>query len=148
MHATGKNHEITEQPRAPTIAHHTFAHRRALETIELSDRAAGVRVTEVVRHRLADGSERVVITSSDRDVPRDLIDHAFEALRYSGLVCAPDDDGAIALLGMTEPLDALLSAISWGASDALDQLLSTARAQHVSVLLLPPPSREGAGSVA
>ncbi len=148
MHATGKNVEITEQPRAQSIAQRNFAQRRALETVELSDRAAGVRVTEVVRHRLADGSDRVVITNSDRDVPKDLIDHAFEALRYSGLVCAPDGDGAIALLGMTEPLDALLSAIPWGASDALDQLLSSAREQHVSVLLLPPPSREGAGSEA
>ncbi|MEO8879883.1 MAG: DUF2064 domain-containing protein [Gemmatimonadaceae bacterium] len=142
MHATESNEDTAEQPHLQTISHHNSAQRRAVEMIELSNRAAGARVTEVVRHRLADGSERVVITNADREVSRDLVDHAFEALRYSALVCAPDVDGSIALLGVTAPLDALFSAISWGASNALDQLLSTARAQHVSVLLLPPTGIE------
>jgi len=71
-------------------------------------------------------------------VPRELVDHAFDALRYSGLVCAASADGAIALLGMTQPLDELLAAIPWDTGNALEQLLSTAREQHVPVLLLPP----------
>lgn len=133
-----ENSEDTSEPRARDLAHHRTAQRRAIESVELSDHSAGARVTEVVRHRLADGSERIVITNAARDVSRELVDHAFEALRYSGLVCAPDGDGSIALLGMTQPLDELLSVIPWGARDALDQLLSTARAQHVSVMLLPP----------
>src|SRR5450432_3183970 len=118
------------------------AQRRAIENVELSHSAAGARVTEVVRHRLADGSERVVITNADREVPRELVDHAFEALRYSGLVCAPGGDGAIALLGMTQPLDELLAAIPWDSGDVLDQLLSAARARDVSVMLLPPAGGE------
>lgn len=122
------------------------AQRRAIENVELSHSAAGARVTEVVRHRLADGSERVVITNADREVPRELVDHAFEALRYSGLVCAPDGDGAIALLGMTQPLDELLAAIPWDSGDVLDQLLSAARARDVSVMLLPPAGGERDGS--
>lgn len=136
MHATDKN-DTTDQPRA-----RERAQRRAIERLPLSDRAAGARVTEIVRHRLADGSERVVITNANREVPRELVDHAFDALRYTGLVCAPDTNGAIALLGMTQPLDALLASIPWETSEALEQLLCTAREQHVSVLLLPP-----AGSV-
>jgi glycosyltransferase A (GT-A) superfamily protein (DUF2064 family) len=127
------NDDTAGQPRV-----RERAQRRAIENVPLSDRAAGARVTEVVRHRIANGSQRVVITSADRDVPRELVDHAFDALRYSGLVCAPDADGVIALLGMTQPLDELLAAIPWDTAHALEQLLSTAREQHVSVLLLPP----------
>jgi glycosyltransferase A (GT-A) superfamily protein (DUF2064 family) len=112
--------------------------RRAIENVALSERSAGARVTAVVRDRIADGSERVVITNAGLEIPRELVDHAFEALRYSGLVCAPDADGAIALLGMTQPLDELLAGVPWDASDALEQLLSAARERHVSVMLLPP----------
>ena len=132
MHAT-KSDDTTDQPRV-----RERAQRHAIENVPLSNRAAGARVTEVVRHCIANGSQRVVITNADRDVPRELVDHAFDALRYSGLVCAAESDGAIALLGMTQPLDELLAAIPWDSSDALEQLLSTAREQHVSVLLLPP----------
>ena len=39
---------------------------------------------------------------------------------------------------MTQPLDALLAAIPWDTGNALEQLLSAAREQHVPVLLLPP----------
>jgi glycosyltransferase A (GT-A) superfamily protein (DUF2064 family) len=132
MHTT----ESSERSQRERLRDH--AQRRAIESIALSEHAAGARVTEIVRHRLANGTERVVITHSDRQLPRDLVDHAFEALRYSGLVCAPDGDGDIALIGMTEPHQDLLAAIQWGTSAALDSLLSAARAQHVSVLLLPP----------
>jgi glycosyltransferase A (GT-A) superfamily protein (DUF2064 family) len=115
--------------------------RRAIENVALSDRSAGERVTALVRDRIADGSERVVVTNANGEVPRELVDHAFEALRYSGLVCAPDEDGAIALLGMTEPLDDLLAGVPWDTSDALEQLLSAARDRNVSVMLLPPAGR-------
>ena len=83
MHAID-NDDTADQPRV-----RERAQCRAIENVPLSDRAAGARVTEVVRHRLANGSQRVVITNADREVPRELVDHAFDALRYSGLVCAP-----------------------------------------------------------
>jgi glycosyltransferase A (GT-A) superfamily protein (DUF2064 family) len=138
MHAT-KNEETDEQP--PVRGR---AQRRAIESVSLSEQSAGTRVNEVVRQHIADGSHRVVITHSDRDLPRDLVEHAFDALRYSGLVCAPDGDGDIALLGMTQTHDELLAAIPWGTSAALDELLRAAREQHVSVMLLPPPERRSA----
>ena len=111
--------------------------RRAIESVALSGHAAGARVAEVVRDRIADGSHRVVITNAKRDLPRDLVEHAFEALGYSGLVCAPDGDGDIALLAMTQPHDTLFATIPWGTSAALDELLRMAREQEVSVMLLP-----------
>ena len=114
------------------------AFRRAVESISLSDQSAGSRVTEIVRSRLDDGSQRVVITHAALDLPADFIEHAFDALRYSAIVCAPGDDGEIALIGMTEPHDALLGAIQWGSSGALDALLSAARERQVPVVLLPP----------
>lgn len=113
-------------------------HERARESISLSDQTAGARVTEIVRNRLQDGSRRVVITNAARELPLDLIEHAFDALRYSAIVCAPDGDGEIALIGMTEPHDELLSAVPWGESNALEQLLSASRTKHVPVMLLPP----------
>ncbi|HEY8796166.1 MAG TPA: DUF2064 domain-containing protein [Gemmatimonadaceae bacterium] len=120
------------------ISERERAQRRAIEHLELSDRSAGARVTEVVRDRLADGSQRIVITNSDREVPRELVDHAFEALRYSGLVCAADANGEIALLGMSQPLDELFAMIPFGSVGALEGLLTAAREHHVSVMLLPP----------
>lgn len=132
MHAT-ENEDTSERPRA-----RERAQRRAIENIALSDRSAGARVTAVVRNRIADGSQRVVITNAEREVSRELVDHAFEALRYSGLVCAPDAEGAIALLGMTQPHDELLAGVPWDTGDALAQLLGAARERLVSVLLLPP----------
>ena len=122
------------------------AHRRAIESISLSDSKAGARVTEIVRNRLSDGSQRVIITDPARELPLDLVEQAFEALRYSSIVCAPSGDGDIALIGMTEPHDALLAAIPWGTADALDELLRSARSRHVPVLLLPPPGSERNGS--
>jgi glycosyltransferase A (GT-A) superfamily protein (DUF2064 family) len=132
MHAT-KNDDTSDRAQL-----RERMQRRAIENIALTDPSAGARVTALVRDRIADGSERVVVTNASREVPRELVDHAFEALRYSGLVCAPDADGAIALLGMTQPFDDLLAGVPWETSDALEQLLGAAREHHVSVMLLPP----------
>lgn len=139
MQAT-QNDERSESP--PALERSA---RRAIESVALSGEAAGARVAEVVRGRLADGTQRVVITDVDRPPPRDLVEHAFEALRYSELVCAPDGVGDIALLGMTQPHEDLFATIPWGTSGALDVLLRVAREQHVSVLLLPPPKRASRG---
>jgi glycosyltransferase A (GT-A) superfamily protein (DUF2064 family) len=112
--------------------------RRVIENVELSDHRAGERVIEVVRNRLADGSHRVIVTSADRALPANMIEHAFDALRFSGLVCAPDSDGAIALIGMSQSHDALVSSIPWGTDDAFDALLRAARENHLPLMLLPP----------
>ena len=122
------------------------AQRRAIESISLSEDGAGERVTEIVRNRLEDGSQRVIITHAARELPVDLVEHAFEALRYSALVCAPDGDGDITLIGMTEPHEALLASIPWGAENALDELLSAARAGNIPVTLLPPAGNGRNGS--
>jgi len=122
------------------------AQRRAVESISLSDDRAGERMTEIVRSRLEDGSQRVIITHAERELPIDMVEHAFAALRYSALVCAPDGDGDISLIGMTEPHDALLASIPWGAENALDELLSAARARNVPVTLLPPAGSGRNGS--
>ena len=122
------------------------AQRRAIESISLSDDGAGERMTEIVRNRLEDGSQRVIITHAERELPIDIVEHAFDALRYSALVCAPDGDGDISLIGMTEPHDALLASIPWGAGNALDELLSAARASNVPVTLLPPAGSGRNGS--
>ena len=122
------------------------APRRAIERIALSDRTAGTRVREIVRHRLDEGSQRVVIVHEARELSRELVEHAFESLRYSGIVCAPGGDGDIALIGMTETHDALLGAIPWGTTNTLNELLSAARSRHVPVMLLPPAGGERNGS--
>lgn len=131
-----ENEETSEHPPV-----RERAQRRAVQSVPLSERTAGARVNEIVRQHIAGGSQRVVITHANRDLPRELVEHAFDALRYSGLVCAPDSEGDIALLGMTETHDALLAAIPWGTNAALDELLRAARELHVSVMLLPPPER-------
>jgi glycosyltransferase A (GT-A) superfamily protein (DUF2064 family) len=114
------------------------AQRRAIESTSLSEDGAGERVTEIVRNRLEDGSQRVIVTHAASELPADIVEHAFDALRYSTLVCAPDSDGEITLIGMTEPHDGLLASIPWGAENALDELLSAARSRNVPVMLLPP----------
>lgn len=122
------------------------AQRRAIESTSLSEDGAGERVTELVRSRLEDGSQRVIITHAASELPADIVEHAFDALRYSTLVCAPGDDGDITLIGMTEPHDALLASIPWGAQNALDELLSAARSRNVPVMLLPPAGSGPNGS--
>jgi glycosyltransferase A (GT-A) superfamily protein (DUF2064 family) len=122
------------------------AQRRAIESTSLSDDGAGERVTELVRNRLEDGSQRVIVTHATSELPADIVEHAFDALRYSTLVCAPGDAGDITLIGMTEPHDALLASIPWGAENALDELLSAARSRNVPVMLLPPAGSGPNGS--
>ncbi len=123
------------------------AQRRVIESVSLTEDGAGERVTEIVRNRLESGSQRVIVTQAARELPPDMVEHAFEALRYSTLVCAPNGDGEITLIGMTEPHESLLAAIPWGAENVLDALLSAARSRNVPVMLLPPAGsgRNGSG---
>jgi glycosyltransferase A (GT-A) superfamily protein (DUF2064 family) len=123
------------------------AQRRVVESVSLTEDGAGERVTEIVRSRLENGSQRVIVTHTARELPPDMVEHAFEALRYSTLVCAPNGDGEITLIGMTEPHESLLAAIPWGAENVLDALLSAARSRNVPVMLLPPAGsgRNGSG---
>lgn len=112
--------------------------RRVIEHLELSDHLAGERVIEAVRNWLADGSHRVVVTSADAVFSADTLEHAFEVLRFSRLVCAPDASGDIALIGMSQPHDALVASVPWGTGDALDALLRAARDNHLPMVILPP----------
>ena len=123
------------------------AQRRVIESVSLTEDGAGERVTEIVRNRLESGSQRVIVTQAARELPPDMVEHAFEALRYSTLVCAPNGDGEITLIGMTEPHESLLAASPWGAENVLDALLSAARSRNVPVMLLPPAGsgRNGSG---
>jgi glycosyltransferase A (GT-A) superfamily protein (DUF2064 family) len=123
------------------------AQRRVIESVSLTEDGAGERVTEIVRNGLEKGSQRVIVTHAARELPPDMVEHAFEALRYSTLVCAPNGDGEITLIGMTEPHESLLAAIPWGAENVLDALLSAARSRNVPVMLLPPAGsgRNGSG---
>ena len=123
------------------------AQRRVIESVSLTEDGAGERVTEIVRNRLESGSQRVIVTQAARELPPDMVEHAFEALRYSTLVCAPNGDGEITLIGMTEPHESLLAAIPWGAENVLDALLSAARWRNGPVMLLPPAGsgRNGSG---
>lgn len=112
--------------------------RRVIENVELSDHRAGERVIEAVRNRLADGSQCVIIVSADSVLPATMLDHAFDALRFSRLVCAPGNGGEIALLGMSQSHDAIVSQIPWGTDGALEVLLCAARESHLPLVLLPP----------
>jgi glycosyltransferase A (GT-A) superfamily protein (DUF2064 family) len=114
--------------------------RRVIENVELSDRMAGARVIEAVRSRLAEGSHRVIVTSADSALSADTLQHAFDALRFSRLVCAPGVDGEIALLGMSQSHDALVASIPWGTEGALEALLRAARESHLPMVILPPVS--------
>jgi glycosyltransferase A (GT-A) superfamily protein (DUF2064 family) len=111
---------------------------RVIENVVLSDRMAGARVIEAVRNRLANGSHRVIVTGADSALSADTLQHAFDALRFSRLVCAPGIDGEIALLGMSQSHDALVASIPWGTGGALEALLSAARESHLPMVILPP----------
>ena len=112
--------------------------RRVIENVELSDRMAGARVIEAVRNRLTNGSHRVIVTSTDSSLSAGTLQHAFDALRFSRLVCVPGSDGDIALLGMSQPHDALVASIPWGTEGALEALLIAARENHLPMVILPP----------
>ena len=132
MHAVNYDH-TSQQPDT-----RERSQRRVIENVELSDHLAGERVIEAVRNRLADGSNRVVVTSADSALSADTLEHAFEVLRFSRLVCAPDTSGDIALIGMSQSHDALMASVPWGTEDALDALLRAARDNHLPMVILPP----------
>jgi glycosyltransferase A (GT-A) superfamily protein (DUF2064 family) len=116
---------------------------RFVASLSFADAAAGTRVIELLRTRLAYRGQRVVLTSASHVLPAEVVEHAFDALRYSGLVCAPGRSGEIVLIGMTRLHEGLLAAVPWGTPNALPDLLRAARARGVTVMLFPEPPVTG-----
>ncbi len=111
--------------------------RRYTASVPLADADAGARIRELFRRGFAGGVQRIVLTSADHHVSRDVVEHAFDALRYSGLVCVTTREGAFALIGMTGVDDVLLEGVPWGTEHALTGLLRAARERHLPMVILP-----------
>jgi hypothetical protein len=74
------------------------------------------------------------------------IDEAFDALKSHDLVLGPSTDGGYWLIGLKK-LAHLFDGMQWGSSSVFDKTVTAARAQGLSVHVLPPLTDMDTGEV-
>jgi len=99
--------------------------------------AAGL--TSVFAHFAQDHQRRVIAFNSDSPhLPRSVLEGAFEKLATHDVVVGPTHDGGYYLVGAKAPHATLFAGDGMGTSNALDTLLSRARALHLSIGFAAP----------
>jgi len=97
----------------------------------------GERLAYATATAFSGGAQRVVVIGTDSPWLSDQdILAAFSAVDRSDVVIGPTDDGGYYLIGLSRPLPALFSAVSWSTRSVLRQTRSNARALGVRVELL------------
>jgi len=83
------------------------------------------------------GAQQVLLHGTDiPDLAPQHIDDAFGALKSKDLVLGPSTDGGYWLIGLKSPAD-LFDGMEWGTSSVFEKTLAAARAQRLSVHVLP-----------
>jgi rSAM/selenodomain-associated transferase 1 len=105
----------------------------------------GQRLAKVVDTEFARGSDRIFLIGGDcPGLSRDYFGQADTALDFNDVVIGPAHDGGYVLLGLkrsTERLEAslaLFTGIAWSSPAVLEQTLSAASKNRLSVHLLHP----------
>ena len=98
----------------------------------------GDRIAAALKFALGDSDHAVLIGSDTPDLPRDLIEHAFEALDQHELVVGPAEDGGFYLLGSRLPIATdLFEGIEWSTARVCASLLENAARLRRTVAVLP-----------
>jgi rSAM/selenodomain-associated transferase 1 len=85
----------------------------------------------------ASSQDSVVLIGSDcYDLDAQIINKAFDALKFSDLVIGPANDGGYYLIGMKKLYKGLFSNIPWSTDQVLSQTLSKANDKKLTYLLL------------
>ncbi len=99
--------------------------------------AAGL--TSVFAHFAAAGHRRIIAFNSDSPhLPASVLETAFDVLEACDLVVGPTHDGGYYLVGARASHPALFTGDGMGTTNALEALLTRARALQLSVLLTDP----------
>jgi rSAM/selenodomain-associated transferase 1 len=101
---------------------------------ELTPQADG-DLGQRMEHFLAqsvEAADRIVLIGSDSpDLPRDILDEAFEALHQHDVVVGPTLDGGYYLLGLARRLPPIFAGIAWSTPDVWTQ--TTERLQSAGI---------------
>ena len=99
--------------------------------------AAGL--ASVFNHFASSGQRRVIAFNSDSPhLPASILETAFDALGACDLVVGPTHDGGYYLVGARAPHSELFASDGMGTANALEALLTRARALELSVHLSDP----------
>jgi len=98
----------------------------------------GERMKAAFLQAFRQGAQQVILHGTDiPDLTTHHIDEAFDALKSHDLVLGPSTDGGYWLIGLKKPAD-LFDRMEWGSSSVFDKTVAAARAQALSVHVLPP----------
>ena len=98
----------------------------------------GQRLIGAVDAELQRGAKHVFLIGGDcPGISRDYLTQADEQLSGCDLVIGPATDGGYVLLGLKSQCTALFENIAWSTQAVLDQTVTAARRQSLSVRLLP-----------
>ncbi len=98
----------------------------------------GTRLQGAFARGFGQGTRRVVIIGSDcPDLDRNIVNMALDGLKDVDLVLGPAHDGGYYLIGLQKSAPQLFVGIPWGTARVRKHTLERARAQGLSVLLLP-----------
>jgi len=99
--------------------------------------AAGL--ASVFNHFASSGQRRVIAFNSDSPhLPPSVLETAFDALEARDMVVGPTHDGGYYLVGARAPHSELFASDGMGTANALEALLTRARALELSVHLSDP----------
>lgn len=98
----------------------------------------GDRMTQAFQSAFAAERQRVIIIGSDcPELSSTILMRAIEALADHDLVLGPARDGGYYLIGLRRFIPELLAGISWSTAEVLQQTLTIAQQQELTLFLLP-----------
>ena len=98
----------------------------------------GTRLQGAFARGFGQGVRRVVIIGSDcPDLDQNIVNMALDGLKDVDLVLGPAYDGGYYLIGLQKSVPQLFDGIPWGTAMVRKYTLERARAQGLSILLLP-----------
>jgi uncharacterized protein len=97
----------------------------------------GERIERFFRQGLAQAERVVLLGTEGPDVPRDILDEAFDALGNHALVLGPAAGGGCYLIGASRRLPPVFDEVAWGTSAAWREVTSHLQAAGVAWHELP-----------
>jgi uncharacterized protein len=112
---------------------------RTVRVVPQTGQGLAAGLASVFRHFAVRGDRRVIAFNSDSPhLPASVLETAFDALETHDLVVGPTHDGGYYLVGASASHPDLFIGDGMGTANALDALLTRARALELSVHLTDP----------
>jgi len=112
---------------------------KAVRIVPQTGQGLGAGLASVFTHFATPGHQGVIAFNSDSPhLPATVLETAFDVLEACDLVVGPTHDGGYYLVGARASHPALFTGDGMGTTNALEALLTRARALQLSVLLTDP----------